>query len=157
MIQIGFVGDWRKVKRLLPALPLVIKAANEAGQKKAAEQLVTLVKRHIRKQDLGWAEKSENTRASDDRVLVDSGTYLKSILAYKQGNTWNAGVPRNIYGPNGTRVADYAIYNEFGFGSRLPARPLWGPSLKEMGGQAGIQKIIFKVIKLRVAALISTS
>lgn len=156
MIEIVFEGDWRKAKRVLNGLPISLKAAATEGQKVAAEKLVKIVVGHIKKQDLGWAPLSESGARNDDRIMIDSGTYLRSIQAWKSSTAYMAGVPKGIYNPRGNRVADYAVYNEFGYGPG-PARPLWGPSIREMGGSKGIQRIIANTMRIYIAKVIAVS
>jgi hypothetical protein len=154
MIEIKLEGDWRKTKRFLTVLPFTLKSAAELGERKAAEQLVRIVVGHIKKQDLGWQPNQEDKES--DQVLVDSGMYLKSITAWKSSSGWMAGVPKNLYNERGNRVSDYAIYNEFGFG-KGPARPLWAPSIREMGGSKGVRAIILKSIALQVSKAIAST
>lgn len=156
MIEIKFEGDWRKTKRFLGVLPITVRRAAEEGQRKAAETLVKVVVGHLKKQDLGWEPKSDEGHSNDERILIDSGTYLRSIKAWKNRSGYNVGVPGNTFSPKGERVADYAIYNEFGFG-KGPARPLWGPSIQEMGGAKGVQQIIYNTILKQVTKAMMAS
>lgn len=154
MIEIKLEGDWRKTRRFLSVLPFTLKSAARAGEKAAAEKLVAIVKSHIRKQDLAWEPNADSK--SGDMILVDTGLYLRSIKSWRSTNGYMAGVPKTVYNPDGIRVSDYAIYNEFGFG-RGPARPLWDPSLREMGGNKGVRDIVLKTIALQVAKSIAAS
>lgn len=151
MIQIRLEGNWNGVANKLGSLPHVVRNAALAGEKKAANQLVKIVKKHINEQDLGWVPRAEGSRENDPRILVDTATYLKSIQAWKPGNSnsYFVGVPKSKYNQRGVRVADYAVYHEFGFGN-VPARPLWGPSFEELGGAKGVQKIIIETLLARL-------
>lgn len=151
MLQFRLEGNWNNLAAKLGRLPRIVREAALAGEKKAAKKLVQIVKRHLNEQDLGWVERAEGSHSSDSRILVDTGMYLKSIQAWKPGNSnsYFIGVPKSKYNSKGVRVADYAVYHEFGFG-RVPARPLWAPSFKEMGGAKGVQRIIMEVLLSRL-------
>lgn len=144
-MDIKFEGNWLGVKVALNQLPLMLRGAATWGQRKVAERLVTEVKKHINAQDLGWMPRSARTNSSDPRILVDDGDYYASIKAWKQGNAYNAGVPARAFNSKGYSIADYAIMNEEG-GGNLPARPLWEPSFKKMGGRKGVQTIVTTAI-----------
>jgi hypothetical protein len=154
MIEIRLEGDWRKTRRFLNVLPFTLKSAAAKGERAAAEKLVRIVRGHIKRQDLGWQPNADDK--DGDMILVDSGLYLSSIKSWKASNGYMAGVPNSVYNTQGVRVADYAVYNEFGFG-KGPARPLWGPSVEEMGGSKGIRDIITRSIALQVSKALAAS
>lgn len=145
------------VKLALQSLPLQVRSSAMWGQQKVANKLVKTVKKHLNSQDLGWAPRSARSKSSDPRILVDTEAYYGSIRAWRTGDTFNAGVPANAFNARGQRIADYAAMNEYG-SDELPARPLWGPSFKEIGGKRGVSNIVTtaifeKVRKLRAVGL----
>lgn len=152
MIDIQLEGNWLGVKLALAQLPSSVNSSAIWGQRKVAEGLVKRVKQHLNRQDLGWVPKSSKTNSGDSRVLIDTETYYNNIKAWKQGNTYNAGVKKSAYNAHGISVAYYANLHETGT-DRLPARPLWAPSFKEMGGHKGVKKIVTQAIYDKVKKL----
>jgi hypothetical protein len=152
MIQIKMIGNWKGAKRGLEELPLLVKSSALWGQRKAAERLVRIAKAHINNQDLGWAPRSERTNSSDPRILVDNEDYYKSIKAWRKDNIYYAGVPRDKYNGKGVRISDYATIHEHG-SDKMPARPLWAPSFREIGGSKGVRQIIVDSIYNKVKIL----
>lgn len=155
MIDVKFEGNWLGVKLALSRLAPEIRSAAVWGQRKVSEKLVSTVKKHINRQDLGWTARSARTNSNDPRILVDEADMLNSIAVWKSGDNYNAGIPGNAYNRNGQRIADYAAMNELG-GGDLPARPLWSKSFKEMGGKKGVSAIVTTAVfqkALRLKAL----
>lgn len=152
MMDIEFTGNWEVAGRILRQLPTTIKSAGVYGQRRAAERLVKIVRDHINNQDLGWAPRSSKSVEGDSRVLVSSGDYYGSIRAWKNGDSYFAGVPKNSYNSKGIAIIEYALAHEYGFGS-MPERPLWEPSYRDIGGKAGVQAIIKLAIKNKLDRL----
>jgi hypothetical protein len=151
MITFTTFGDWAGAVIGLNALPSMIRSSGSYGQRKAAEKLVKIVKGHLNNQDLGWVKLNSKTESGDPRILVDTELYYRSIKAWKQGQNYYAGVPSTARYPKGNRVSHVATIHEFGYG--VPERPLWRPSIEEMGGAEGIRRIIGTVIFNKVALL----
>ena len=152
MIDVELTGNWAGVAVALNRLPLLVHGAAVWGQRKVCEDLVKRVKGHINKQDLHWVERASSYNPSDPRTLVDTEAYYGAIQAFKTGMTYHAGVKSQAFNANGSRIVDYANMNEYG-GGNLPARPLWEPSIKEMGGATGIRGIVVAAIFAKVVAL----
>lgn len=151
-ITLQIFGDWRKIQRALDSLPKAVKQSASWGQRKAAEKLIKIVKDHINHQDLGWSDRADSTNSNDPRILVDSGDYYAAIKAYSDRGTYYVGVKRNAFNSEGTRISDYAVVHEYGWGD-IPARPLWRPSFEEINGSSGVRDIIMKSIHDRVKKL----
>jgi hypothetical protein len=45
-------------------------------------------------------------------------------------------------------IATIATIHEFSRGKRIPRRPLWNPTIKEMGSSKGIQKICYNITNI---------
>lgn len=151
-IVIGVFGDWRRVQMALNNLPRIVMSSATWGQREVAEKLVKIVKGHINNQDLGWSARVDTTNSNDPRILVDYGDYYGAIKAYSDKGIYYAGVKRDAFNREGTRIADYAVVHEYGWGS-IPKRPLWAPSFKEMGGSRGIKEIITRAIQTKIKKL----
>lgn len=131
-------GDWDKLKGLLTTLSPTLKTLGTYAARNTARKLVTIVKGHLRNQDIpGWQQLATSTienKGSDD-ILIDTELYLDSIKAWSEGGTYIAGVPRGLKypGKKGQEVAKVAYLHEYwsvtGTG---PHRPLWNPSIKEL-------------------------
>ena len=130
----------------------MVKNAAIAGQRKAAERLVKIVREHLNKQDLGWAERSSTTNSGDSRILVDYGEYYDAIKAWRKNDIYYAGVKNDAYNHRGIQISKYAAYHEYGT-STEPARPLWGPSMGDLGGSKGVRKIVIDSIYRKILEL----
>lgn len=154
-LEISLFGDWAKVIKTLQRLSPDIKDASIKAQTKVAKEICKRVKAHLRNQDLSWEELSETYAAKkseaglDGRTLMAYKTYYDAIQTWTKGNQHMVfvGVKKGIYGRNleGKRtkleVAAYAAIHEFSSGRRIPKRPLWNPTIKELGGAKGIKKM----------------
>lgn len=152
MINLRLTGNWIGARNGLASLPLILHSSSMWGQRKAAEKLVKIVKGHINNQDLNWAPLSSSTNSGDPRILVDTQAYLNSIKAWRQNYVYNVGVPLSAYNHRGISISEIATRHEYGFG--VPQRPLWIPSVQELGGPKGVAKIVSraifnKILKLR--------
>jgi len=152
MIEFEFIGNWIVAGRALKKLPEILKSSGIYGQRRAAELLVKIAKAHINNQDLGWAPRAERSQAGDSRILVNSEAYYGAIRAWKKGDEYFAGVPKDSFNAKGISIVEYALAHEYGFGD-MPERPLWEPSLREIGGKKGIEKIIKMAIKNKINKL----
>lgn len=152
MIEMKFFGNWLIAGRVLQKLPGILKSSGVYGQRRAAELLVKIAKAHINNQNLGWAPRSDRSVAGDARILVNSESYYGAIKAWKSGDEYYAGVPKDAFNAKGISIVQYALAHEYGFGN-MPQRPLWEPSFKELGGRKGMGGIIKKAIQNKIIKL----
>lgn len=152
-IRIKTIGPWKRELRKMRMLAPDIHASAMWGQMKAAKRLVKIVRGHLRNQDLkDWPPLAESTirkKGGDTRILIHSETYYNNIKAFRKGYIYYAGVKRGVTEPNGIETARVAAIHEFkslAASSGHPPRPLWAPSIKEMGGMTGIRDIVVSVI-----------
>jgi len=152
-IKFQLFGNWAEAIRIMNKLDPAIKAASLEAQVKILEAIKKTVKRHLRNQDLPWRplnqyyrqRKSSGGLSTD--ILRGWGNYYNNIEVWKQGSQHFAfiGVKRGIYtrSLDGKKskldIATIAFINEMG-GGKVPARPLWGPTIREMGGAKGIKE-----------------
>lgn len=154
-IRFKLFGQWDTAIRTLNKLSPAVKEASLAAQLKVCQDICKRVKTHLRKQDLDWEplnseylEKKEDIGFSP-LTLIAYGTYYNNIETWQVGNQHLAfvGVRRGIYTKNlrGKRsrldVATIAAVHEFSNGTKIPRRPLWNPTIREMDGTKGIQKL----------------
>lgn len=152
-IEVTPLGRWEETIRTIGALSKTIKSSSHKAQLKVGTEIVKRVKGHIRKQDLGWEELGEvysrKKRAAglNGGTLIAYGKYYDSIKVWQKGDQHMvyAGVRKGIYTRSLTGkktkldVATIAAMHEFSKGKRFPRRPLWNPTLEEMGGKEGIK------------------
>jgi hypothetical protein len=154
-IEVKPVGKLDQVIRQVNRLGPDVKEASIKAQKKVANEIAKIVKAHIRNQDLGWAPLSEEYAMRKDiyglnsKTLWAYGNYYRAIEVWKPGNTSivNVGVRKGKYTktPSGKRsrleIARIAAIHEFSSGKKIPRRPLWNPTIKQLGGARGLQKM----------------
>lgn len=157
-LQIKPFGDWVGAYKVFSKLSPKIKEAVVEAQAKVGLKIVKKVQSHLARQDLGWKPlnkryKAEKTRLGvDTRTLLSRWTYFKNIKMWHRKNGWDVyiGVKKGIYGrrPDGKKnkydVSTIAIFHEFGRRGRK--RPLWGPTMQELGGKRGIRKLYKEAI-----------
>lgn len=131
-VKVSMLGNWPKAVKTFATLSPVVKRSIAMGQRKYARKLVAIVKGHIIQQDLGWKAASPSKRGS--MLMIDTRDYYQSIRYWQKNYELHVGVPEHlIHGRSGQKLWKVATWNERGT-KKIPARPLWGPSIKELGG-----------------------
>ena len=155
-IDISFnkFGPWEKVMADLKSLNITIRNSALYGQKKAVIQYYNIVKNHLINQDLPWASLKPNylKQKHSSSTLIETGTYLSNISYWRDSYVYYIGVKQGIFettkgGKQGLELAILASIHEYGSRKRnIAKRPLWKPSLDEMGGGQGMVNIIQDVL-----------
>lgn len=154
-IKFELFGDWDKAMNVIKGLGPNIKKASVKAQLKVGNIIVRKVKAHIRNQDLGWKplspmyEMRKSGAGLNTNIMRAHDTYYDNIKVWQSGNRHlvNIGVKRGIYTKtisgrkSKLEVATIAAIHELSSGKRFPRRPLWNPTIKEMGSSKGIRKI----------------
>lgn len=157
--QIELFGDWELTRRMLLTLDDTLTAALHKANKEAAKRLRRTVRRNIRESggSIGWAplkpetKKLKKRRGQDpDRILFATGLYYRSITIWNKGTNYYVGVKRGIRhrGMNKT-VGEIARLHESGT-SHIPARPLWAPSYRQMGGGRRVKNLLIWHIRNQI-------
>ena len=151
-------GDWNKVQRLLGRLASRIKAEMSKTTAESLQLIEKTAVSHIDKQDLPWRPLSRayaiykkrtrsgkwrrkrlkggktNPRSLSEKILVATGTYRQAITSYQTGiYSGEVGVSRHERYDDGGKVVNIGTVHEMGTRDRrIPARPLWDPTAKEI-------------------------
>lgn len=154
-VEVELLGDWMRTRALINGLSSAVKAGTRAGQRSAANKLLRVIKRNIRENggSIGWPplsaryEKSKLSRGGrSNNLLVMTGLYYRSIHTWNRGNNYYVGVKKRLKHPGSKgrlTVAQIATVLEHGSESqKIPARPLWRPSFKQLGGTKTIKGLI---------------
>lgn len=163
-------GEWDKTIRTVQKVGPAVKVAGLYAQMKVANILKKKVVGHLLNQDLGWralddkylAQKAKV--AADTRILMAYNQYYQNIEVWHRASehTVFVGVKKgkytySVWDNKRSRIdiATIAFVHEFAKGHRVPRRPLWNPSIQEMGGEKGIKELFVKhlVGKLRVMGI----
>lgn len=153
--QFKLFGDWEKTIKLLQTLDPKIKKASIAAQMHVCRQIAKRVKAHLVNQDLPWKplnpkyRERKVSRGLDGRTLISWAEYYYAIKVWTSGNRHlaNVGVKNNVFtrSVEGKKsrlsIAQIAMIHEFSSGRKIPKRPLWNPTLREMGGAKGIKSM----------------
>lgn len=151
-------GDWEKTIKTLNRLSPDIKSASVRAQLRVGNIIKDKVKAHMINQDLGWAPlsrkyaKAKQMAGADPRTLLAWANYYNNIKAWQVSNQHliMIGVRAGVYTQTlkGRRskidIASIAFIHEFSSGRRVPRRPLWNPTIAEMGGSRGIRDLFKK-------------
>lgn len=146
-------GNWAAARNRTSKLPQTIKRSIRAAEEKVAKRLIKIVREHIIKQDLNWVPLSDAAIKSKghNKVYRFTGTYFNSLKFWQKGYSVEIGIPRGVYEPrNGVELWKVATWMELGT-TKMPARPIWGPSIKELGGRGGMQDIVADTLREKLA------
>lgn len=136
--KVNLIGDWNKVNAITRNLERIGKEAMKEGLAKAGLFAEGRAKSHISKQDLGWVPLKKTYKRSKQRqgfstnILVKTSAYFQAITSYVIKNTAYVGVKKVARNKEGKEIANIAAVHEFSSSkAKIPARPLWKPTLKE--------------------------
>ena len=152
-VDFQMFGEWGLAEVAVKTLSTKIEAGSLAGQISAANKYRTLVRRNIRdKTTPGLSKRTQRYRLkkgfSADNVLMMSRTLYDNIVVIRRGKRVFVSVKPKVYNPVTSRgrgrnmtVGQVARVLEFG-SANSPARPVWYPAFKQLGGTRRIKKII---------------
>lgn len=163
-------GEWDKTIRTIQKVGPAVKIAGLYAQMKVASILKKKVVGHLVNQDLGWKSLSDKYLhqkarvAADTRILMAYNQYYQNIEVWHKSNehTVFVGVKKgkytySVWDNKRSRIdiASIAYIHEFARGKTIPRRPLWNPTIQEMGGEQGIKDLYVKhlVGKLRIMGI----
>lgn len=165
-IKVQLFGQWEEAIRVLNKLGPTIKRSSIDAQMAVMKDIKGRIKAHLRNQDIpemtskpysSKYREAKSEKSRDPRFLMSTGTYYRSIEVWKSGNfnfafvgVRNGIKTKTIKGGNSRLdVARIAYMNEMG-GKKLPRRPLWNPTIKEMGGANGIKDLFVQHLYLKL-------
>lgn len=150
------VGDWRGVIQFFDKMGIEVKKKTIQAQFDICKKLRQKVVGHILAQDLQWATLSRSTqknkRENKTLIYIDTELYLNSIKVWKDGNGAYVGIKKGTVYKRKTGAVNLervAIWMEYGT-HKQPARPVWGPSMQELGGKEGIRDFVVDAIFRRL-------
>jgi len=159
-LGVRLVGDWKEFGILLRNLPRRLRRAAINGQIKFGERYHKAIIRNIATNGhlLKWPELSEKykkfkkSHSGDPNEMYHFyGQYLRSIsMQVKPNGTILIGIPKGVgkskFGDY--TVAQYAHVLEKGSYTRnIAARPLWGPTFKQIGGMTKLKEIVIAELR----------
>jgi len=154
MIKAGIelLGDWAGTEAKLRKLPRHVTIGSNWANNEVANEIFARVVGHIYAQDLAWEEHSLSYSEKKIKkyghleILLASEKYVNSIKVYKEPNKVSVGVKPGIINPvTKVPVWKIALWLEHGT-KNMPARPVWSPVYQELGGAAGIDKLLAKYL-----------
>ena len=149
-VNFKLTGKWELATKAIESMPSKLKEAYRQSQRNYGDKLRRVVRNHIIAQDLPWKDLSSATikRKGHQEIYQDSLDYYNAIRVYSSGPyRISVGVKPNDVNQKGVNIAMYAAVNEFGHrfeGSNryVPKRPLWAPSVKDLGGKQGLAESV---------------
>lgn len=153
-LSFKFLGDWTGTVEKLRKLDPVLKVATVKAQENMALIIMNKVLGHLQKQDLPWKKLNKRYKANkqkdgwDHRILLATHSYFENIGFWKRQNGWHVfiGVKPGVYGKSMTGkkpeldIATIAYIHEFSQNEKR-RRPLWNPTIRELGNTPGIKKL----------------
>ena len=156
VLTVKKIGDWNGAIRFCSSMGYEVRKKAEKAQWDICKKLKQIVIAHLLAQDLNWEPLSRKTRQNKKEnknlILIDTEIYLDNIKVWKESGAARVGVKKGVLykrGDNTISLERVAILNEFGT-SRVPARPLWNPSIEELGGEEGIRDFVASAIYRRL-------
>ncbi len=160
-MKVELEGEWLRLNKVIDKLPTSVLAGVISGQMSAAKKLRNIVRKYIKEGggslnwqgvSPGYARYKTSQGGDPDRLMWLTGLYYRSIKIFRKGNKISVGISKEAKNRRGYRVVDYASVMEYGSSARnIPARPLWKPSFKQLGGKRGIKRIILIHIGRNIA------
>ncbi len=133
-------GDWGRLLNDLSTAPARLDRARRRALADIADRLEGAAVGHIRAQDLSWEPLSPKylswkiQRGYSENIYVKTATLFRGITSEVEEDRAFVGVRRGtIREADGTDVVEIARWLEEGT-SRMPARPLWEPTVEENTG-----------------------
>lgn len=155
-VTIKKVGDWKGATKFLSSMGYEVKAKTLQAQYEICKKLKGIVVKHILDQDLNWEPLApttiKNKNKNKNQILIDTEVYINNIKVWKEAGVAKAGVKKGVMyrRANGAIALDrVAALLETGT-TKMPARPLWEPSINELGGKEGIRQFVVDAIYRRL-------
>lgn len=150
-VYVEFMGNWDGVLDYLKTLPRDVLIAAQQAQARVAKRFAKEVKETILRGDVDGPKKKYRGY-KDSRLLINTSTYVSSIRATKEGKTWYVGIEPGYMDKKGKiELRFLAEIHEFGNPARhIPARPVWFPTYRRLGGIHASRKPIWESMKKAV-------
>jgi hypothetical protein len=103
-IRIAPYGKHRKLIRdMARAQQSLTGKRTDAGMKALAEAAKGFIVDGINRGRAGWAELNDMTKTlkGHDKLLIESGTFVRAMTTWKEGKRWYAGIPDDATGDKG--------------------------------------------------------
>lgn len=133
------IGNWAKAAKIVANLKKEHEKIKEEYLDMLAEKGLDIVTGHIDKQDLPWRPLSERylmekrAQGYQSEIYIRTKKFYDSLTIKKMRNGRFVGIPKGIQTDGGDKMEDIARIHEFGALSiGIYARPLFGPSVKEL-------------------------
>ena len=154
-MEIELFGDWDEAIETFQNLKPKIKIASIKAQWKVCKEVEKKIKQHLINQDLNWKGLNVKYKARksslglDGDILYAYGNYSRAIHTWENpGSSFvYVGVKKGIFTKtlSGKQsridISSIAYIHEF---SKKIARPLWNPTIEEMGGSIGLQAMYMR-------------
>jgi hypothetical protein len=148
VLQFNKFGPWSKALMATKHLDKDLHNAFLRGQEKALKKVARAVKEHIERQDLPVLTLNPKKRSNNDpRTLIDTRSYIDSIKTWRENYTYYVGVKSGLIEPKSkAEITKVAYWLEKGT-RKMVARPVWGPTFRELGGTKYLEKVVNETIE----------
>lgn len=158
-ITVRFEGPWEAVTKLLKDVDKVMAEASLEAARKSGLMAESIAKKKLGGQTENWAPLQERTKkrkekkGQSDAILIATSQYFQTITTWDDGKKRVlVGVKRTARTREGEPLAEVAAVHEYGSRIRnIPARPLWGPTVKELAIQLRRRSLLAEAFKKRAA------
>lgn len=149
-VEIINQGNWEKVDKGLAQLQPAIKKGYEVGVSRFSNKLLRIIRKAISTHTppagsgISWAPLSRKSKGKG--IYYNKGDFYRAVGIYQYRNRILVGLPPGTKHYSGLTLNQLAIILEYG-NDKIPARPLWRPSLKSAGGRKELKRILLKEIR----------
>lgn len=163
-LEVRLEGQWTQLDRLSDKFIPSVKLGYDKGISHFAQRILSVVKRSLAtgipppNSGTRWPELADSyvKRYGQHPIYHLTGLYFRSVDLWEYKSRTLVGLPINKRRADsgGLTLNQLAVILEYG--SRLdgtwatgyiPARPIWGPTLKSVGGTEELKKIILTNIR----------
>lgn len=155
-IQIKLVGNWAHLDKIADHLQQAVMDGYNKATSEFARKLLYIVQRSMATgtpppgSGVTWQPLAPSTlkRYGQHNIYYLTGLYARSIGIYQYKSRTLIGLPINMKKSSQGHLTLNQLAKILEFGSEhIPARPLWAPSLKTLGGRSALRKTILLYIR----------
>lgn len=158
VLQVKLNGEWTRVESSINNLGPDIQRGYDVAVSKYAKKLLSIVKTSLTLGippvggEVTWQPLSEATikRWGQHPIYNLTGLYSRSVGLYQYKSRTLIGLPVSAKRASQKRLTLNQLAKILEFGSndgRIPARPVWSPSVKAVGGNAKLKQLILTSIR----------
>lgn len=149
-IEIINQGNWERADRGLSQLQPAIQKGYDKGASIFTNKLLRIIRKAVATHTppagsgISWPPLSRPSKGKG--IYYNKGDFYRAIGIYHYRGKTLVGMPSGNRHYSGLTLNQLAIILEYG-NEKIPARPLWRPSVKSAGGVKELRRILLREIR----------